>query len=258
MFCTKCGKEIMDETVICPNCGCETGNGIIKKSEESDLTNCISCNKKINKEFIICPYCSTNQESGKTEKATAVCIKCGAKIGEEYVVCPYCLTDQETVIEKEAKAPKKEKAFNESQKTLEEESKTKFCRACGAKMLQSDEICLSCGVSQTKKPPTKSAETSKITPQKIIGIGLFAISLISFIFAFQCFGMDDGLTTYYQSYGGDAYTGIQNAAADTARNISLLTRNVNTISAYLFILLGLFSALMGLKKFLFDSKKTDS
>ena len=22
MFCTKCGKEIMDEAVICPNCGC--------------------------------------------------------------------------------------------------------------------------------------------------------------------------------------------------------------------------------------------
>ena len=26
MFCTKCGKEIMDEAVICPNCGCPTHN----------------------------------------------------------------------------------------------------------------------------------------------------------------------------------------------------------------------------------------
>lgn len=26
MFCSKCGKEIMDEAVICPNCGCATGN----------------------------------------------------------------------------------------------------------------------------------------------------------------------------------------------------------------------------------------
>jgi hypothetical protein len=24
MFCEKCGKEIMDEAVICPNCGCST------------------------------------------------------------------------------------------------------------------------------------------------------------------------------------------------------------------------------------------
>lgn len=23
-FCEKCGKEIMDEAVICPNCGCST------------------------------------------------------------------------------------------------------------------------------------------------------------------------------------------------------------------------------------------
>ena len=22
MFCSKCGKEIMDEAVVCPNCGC--------------------------------------------------------------------------------------------------------------------------------------------------------------------------------------------------------------------------------------------
>lgn len=26
MFCSKCGNEIMDEAVICPKCGCKTGN----------------------------------------------------------------------------------------------------------------------------------------------------------------------------------------------------------------------------------------
>ena len=25
MFCQKCGKEIIDEAVICPHCGCATG-----------------------------------------------------------------------------------------------------------------------------------------------------------------------------------------------------------------------------------------
>ena len=25
MFCQKCGKEIMDEAVVCPHCGCATG-----------------------------------------------------------------------------------------------------------------------------------------------------------------------------------------------------------------------------------------
>lgn len=27
-FCQKCGKEIMDEAVICPNCGCATENKV--------------------------------------------------------------------------------------------------------------------------------------------------------------------------------------------------------------------------------------
>ena len=26
MFCSKCGKEILNEAVICPNCGCATNN----------------------------------------------------------------------------------------------------------------------------------------------------------------------------------------------------------------------------------------
>lgn len=25
-FCSKCGKEIMDEAVVCPNCGCPVAN----------------------------------------------------------------------------------------------------------------------------------------------------------------------------------------------------------------------------------------
>ena len=25
-YCTKCGKELFDEAVICPNCGCPAGN----------------------------------------------------------------------------------------------------------------------------------------------------------------------------------------------------------------------------------------
>ena len=26
MFCSKCGQQILDEAVICPHCGCATGN----------------------------------------------------------------------------------------------------------------------------------------------------------------------------------------------------------------------------------------
>lgn len=35
MYCQKCGEEILDEAVVCPKCGCETGNNL-KKTAEPD------------------------------------------------------------------------------------------------------------------------------------------------------------------------------------------------------------------------------
>ncbi|MGN0765659.1 MAG: zinc-ribbon domain-containing protein [Christensenellales bacterium] len=41
MFCKKCGKEIDDSAVICPNCGCATDNyaerKVVKKEKGSSL-----------------------------------------------------------------------------------------------------------------------------------------------------------------------------------------------------------------------------
>lgn len=36
MFCSKCGKEILDEALICPNCGCATNN----YSQTNKAENC--------------------------------------------------------------------------------------------------------------------------------------------------------------------------------------------------------------------------
>ncbi len=36
MFCSKCGKEIMDEAVVCPNCGCATNNYTPKANDYSN------------------------------------------------------------------------------------------------------------------------------------------------------------------------------------------------------------------------------
>ena len=35
-FCTKCGKEIMDEAIICPNCGCAVANAVIPNQPVED------------------------------------------------------------------------------------------------------------------------------------------------------------------------------------------------------------------------------
>ena len=34
-FCEKCGKEIMDEAVVCPNCGCSVHNPVLKEENSS-------------------------------------------------------------------------------------------------------------------------------------------------------------------------------------------------------------------------------
>ena len=41
MFCSKCGKEIMDEAVICPGCGCPVAGKAVAQtnSSEEDVPN---------------------------------------------------------------------------------------------------------------------------------------------------------------------------------------------------------------------------
>ena len=40
MFCTKCGRQIMDEAVICPNCGCPvSGKSFSQGGSEEDVPN---------------------------------------------------------------------------------------------------------------------------------------------------------------------------------------------------------------------------
>lgn len=42
-YCSKCGKEIMDEAVICPNCGCAVASNKAGKSVEPDEVNVGLC-----------------------------------------------------------------------------------------------------------------------------------------------------------------------------------------------------------------------
>lgn len=58
--------------------------------------------------------------------------------------------------------------------------------------------------------------------KKITSIVGAASGLLSVIFSFYILSMDAGSTENSFSYGGDAYTGIQNAAAQTANNVHYL------------------------------------
>ena len=47
MFCKKCGKEIFDEAVICPQCGCATENSapVQKKTEQINKNQSVNQSK---------------------------------------------------------------------------------------------------------------------------------------------------------------------------------------------------------------------
>lgn len=111
------------------------------------------------------------------------CVDCGKEISDTSRSCIHCGSP----IEKEV-----------------------VCKECGKKVLGNNKVCKNCGCSLKK------------TNKKNICFGTLyiIIGLVSIIWGLQL--------NYYGSYskeeiyGGDAYTGIQNAASITANNINEL------------------------------------
>ena len=73
------------------------------------------------------------------------------------------------------------------------------------------------------------------------GINIVGIisGVLSIIFSFVVKGMPIGLYEFSETYGGDAYTGIQNAAAQTAVNVYYLADLVRTGLFALLLVLGI-------------------
>ena len=42
-FCSKCGKELMDEAVICPNCGCPVEKNVAPQENPEDKVSVGLC-----------------------------------------------------------------------------------------------------------------------------------------------------------------------------------------------------------------------
>ncbi len=95
----------------------------------------------------------------------------------------------------------------------------------------------------------------------IVPVGFMLIGVVSIIFAILCFTYaypvaDRGGYTWYEYYGGDAYTGIQHAAADTANNIYFLAGelewyiyDLQTTNGYFLTIIGAVLIFFGLNKF---------
>ena len=73
--------------------------------------------------------------------------------------------------------------------------------------------------------------------QKYFSIAGMVVGAFSVIMSFVVKGQNYSSYEYRSSYGGDAYTGIQNAAATTANNIGYLT---DLVAYGLFVILLVF------------------
>lgn len=68
---------------------------------------------------------------------------------------------------------------------------------------------------------------------------LIVVGILAIILAIVCFCKDVGSASLGYSYGGDAYTGIQNAAAQTANNILHLAEIARFGFSSVLLVLGL-------------------
>lgn len=81
-------------------------------------------------------------------------------------------------------------------------------------------------------------------------IFLFIDGIVSIVFSLFCFGNSKGDYIARYTYGADAYTGIQNAAAETGMNVMTLTEYVSRGFGFVLIVAGiaLIAAALPLKK----------
>lgn len=138
-----------------------------------------------------------------------------------------------------------------------------FCPKCGSN-IEAGSFCPRCGTKvddqDTPEAMANSSTQPTFTPAQPVrpnsGIDSFAKKnskagkkicsiagaiggFISIIFGFIISGMSTGSWENNTSYGGDAYTGIQNAAAQTANNVQDLAEILKIGSAFALIIFGI-------------------
>ena len=105
-----------------------------------------------------------------------------------------------------------------------QEYKYRECEECGWKYLATEESCTKCGCPNDKKIIIKSNKSVNEFKNSDFGIILIVLGVISIIWGLAL--NYSGISSTDKSYGGDAYTGIQNAASATANNVEEMGKTI--------------------------------
>ena len=147
-----------------------------------------------------------------------------------------------------------------------------FCDKCGNQLNENEKVCPNCGnaieevqpnvgftgeqpqntaftpqqsqgmpYAQPTQPPKKKVDILKLLPIISNAIGVVS-GILSVIFGIYVKNGNYGTYPYYiadESYGGDAYTGIQNAVAHTTNNVRSVYFLAREGAMFLLIIIGL-------------------
>lgn len=162
-------------------------------------------------------------------------------------------------LQKNTSSPVDNQVINgEEQRTFTDNT----CSYCGATLKEGQMFCVNCGTSankpfidsvnsaEKKKPTFNHADKKEVKARfkelieylkkkDMITIGGIVSGIISVIFGIIMLTKSVGMYESSSRYGGDAYTGIQNASAQTANNIRLLSEISKFGFAFLLIAIGL-------------------
>lgn len=105
------------------------------------------------------------------------------------------------------------------------------------------------GAAPVESQPRQSEETSRKAMEglrkageklsAVAAVGGILSGILSFIFGIVMLSQGVGSYANNMQYGGDAYTGIQNAAAQTARNVKALATIAKDGFGFLLMAVGL-------------------
>ena len=152
--------------------------------------------------------------------AGAFCTHCGVEIKEGDTSCPNCGAE---VNEAQGSCPNDENSVEQPTVDVSKFTKVKRQPANYATVEQ-----------KAEELSNKLSKGSTFFP-----IGGIISGILSVIFGIIMFGKDVGYYEVSSSYGGDAYTGIQNAAAQTANNVKALSEITKNGFAFFLIAVGL-------------------